>query len=72
MPCWSTLANDPEITQDDLQRLAAMLKLMQPGWQAAMRDEENMKERWMRIDQFAVTKGDPVKANATCDIEASQ
>eukprot|EP00973_Karenia_brevis_P082443 11427682-Karenia_brevis.AAC.1 len=36
-----------------------------------MREEENMKQRWMQIDRFAVKRGDPVKANATCDIEAS-
>eukprot|EP00973_Karenia_brevis_P075601 10503610-Karenia_brevis.AAC.1 len=55
----TTLANDPNITQDERTRLATMLKLMQPGKQAAMRDEEAMRERWMRTDRFAATKGDP-------------
>eukprot|EP00973_Karenia_brevis_P012026 1633517-Karenia_brevis.AAC.1 len=44
---------------------------MQPGEQVAMRDEEAMRERWMRTDRFAATKGDPVKANVSGDIEAS-
>eukprot|EP00973_Karenia_brevis_P019770 2710474-Karenia_brevis.AAC.1 len=44
---------------------------MQPGRPSAMRDEEAMRERWMRTDRFEATKGDLVKANVSGDMEAT-
>eukprot|EP00973_Karenia_brevis_P024913 3433605-Karenia_brevis.AAC.1 len=42
----AVLAKDPNVTEDDLNRLIEMLRLMQPGHAATLRAEEEMRERW--------------------------
>eukprot|EP00973_Karenia_brevis_P053715 7462912-Karenia_brevis.AAC.1 len=51
------LAKDPNITEEDLDRLIHMLRLMQPGHAATLRAEEEMRERWERSDRYEATKG---------------